>query len=191
MGSLEFVAHRISSGSLSPPRLVVWLFCYLPPYLIKTAIFGSVTTTMSFIKRSSNPRSWVPGLIVPCKQWWWSSSEALSKLKSCFSFIWRWQSSADYIKCLERRWCTRNVLLCYRLLCREKRKPRKQSVELSGSMNCPPIKVFSLTFPGPCDCWVIWKKQRSRMLYSWVMQHKRTSIFSFTANYIKPQFSEP
>lgn len=68
MGSLEFVAHRISSGSLSPPRLVVWLFCYLPPYLIKTAIFGSVTTTtMSFIKRSSNSVL-SPGLIIPCKQ---------------------------------------------------------------------------------------------------------------------------
>ena len=55
MGSLEFVAHRISSGSLSPPRLVAWLVCYLPPYLIKTAIFGSVTTTTpSFMKRPSD-----------------------------------------------------------------------------------------------------------------------------------------
>lgn len=54
MGSLEFVAHRILSGSLTPSRFAVWLFCYLPPYRIKTAIFGSVSTTASLIKRSRN-----------------------------------------------------------------------------------------------------------------------------------------
>lgn len=92
-------AHSLSL-SLSPPRLVVWLFCYLPPYLIRTAIFGSVTTTtMSFIKRSSNSVS-SPGLIMPYKQWWWSSSEALTKLKSCISFIRQWQAQQTILNAL-------------------------------------------------------------------------------------------
>lgn len=54
MGSLEFVAHRILSGSLALSRSVVWLLCYIPPYLIKTAIFGSVSTSTSFTKGSRN-----------------------------------------------------------------------------------------------------------------------------------------